>query len=90
VWCTRHEHGQGTHEAHGIDLLTLSVLDDDLTTEVPIRVELVQALKDGSPTMTHVSIGHLLYQPTCVALSRSDSARLAAALLTGRALQDRT
>lgn len=89
-WCTRHEHGQGTHEAHGLDLLELSVLDDALTTEVPLKVELVQALEDGAMGYVHMSIGHQLYQPTCVVLSRSDSARIAAALISGRAMLDAT
>ena len=88
TWCTRHEHGQPTIEAHGIDLLQLTVLDDELTTDVPLRVELVQALEPGSRGYVHLSIGHQLYQPTCVVLSQSDRARLAAALLTGGALLD--
>jgi hypothetical protein len=88
AWCTEHEHGQRTGEPHRIDLLTLSVLDDELTTDVPLRLELVQSLEPGSLGYLHLSIGHALYQPTRVVLSRSDGARLQAAVITGRALLD--
>lgn len=87
TWCVWHEHGRLTHEAHGIELLNIAVMDDELTSDVPLRVELVQALEEGAQPRVHLSIGHALYQPACVALSRTDSARLAAALITARSLQ---
>jgi hypothetical protein len=86
TWCTRHEHGGNTSEPHTLELLNLAVLDADLTTDVPLQVVIVQDLEPGSRPAVHLEIGHALYQPTGVSLSRSDRARLAAVLLTANHL----
>jgi hypothetical protein len=89
VWCTRHEHGMQTSEPHRIELLSVAVLDGDLTTDVPLTLDIVQDLEPDSAPAVHLSIGHTMYQPTSVSLSRSDRARLAAMLLVANELTQR-
>lgn len=85
TWCAGDCHtdpwGQRVHE---LVVHTDAVLDEALETDVPLRVVL-RRYDDGAGQgrpVTHLEIGHALYQPTGIALDRKQRALLAAALLT--------
>lgn len=88
-WCTSHERIMPVtilSADHEHVLLELSVLDEELTTDVPVRVLLRQEPDQGTAARIALEIGHGLYQPTGVVLSRSDATRVAAALLTANVM----
>ena len=91
TWCTSHTHLQveptASSRPHELEILSLAVLDDELTSDVPLRVVLRQDTdQDAQGARVYLEIGHALYQPTAVALSRSDTARITAAMITGNSL----
>jgi hypothetical protein len=88
-WCTSgHTSDLNQPYRHEHELLSLAVLDEELVTDVPLRVVLMQAIDDhdNARPALRLEVGHALYQPTAVVLSRSDAARVAAALITGNVM----